>query len=194
MTRESNSDPNPMRASLADLRRALEELDGRLPIVRRLADAVAQTLRNGRKLLTCGNGGSAAEALHLSEELMGRFSKARRPLAALCLSSDPTAITCIANDYGYEQVFSRQVEALAAPGDALLVLTTSGNSLNILSALERARAMSVQTLGLLGPSHRPAEPLCDIALTLDALSSARIQELHLVCIHLLLERIDAEFA
>lgn len=149
--------------------------------------------RSGGKLLTCGNGGSAAEALHLAEELVGRFKRNRDPLAAVCLAADPTALTCIANDYGYEQVFARQVQAIGRAGDVLVVLSTSGKSANLIKALEAARVAGMQTIGLLGPAGSPAEALCDVAFTPDVGDSAIVQELHLTTIHLVLELLDAAF-
>jgi D-sedoheptulose 7-phosphate isomerase len=179
-------------AVIAAARAALDVLAERAGVIESIGDRVAATFARGGKLLTCGNGGSAAEALHLAEELVGRYAARRAPLAAVCLNGDPTALTCIANDFGFEEVFARQVEGLGARGDALLVLSTSGRSANIVRALERARARGVTTLGLLGPPGSPAEPLCDAALTLPLDNPARIQELHLVVIHALLERLEAK--
>lgn len=158
-----------------------------------MSDRIVATLRAGNRVLTCGNGGSAAEALHLAEEMVGRFSRPRRALSALCLSADPTALTCIANDWEYAEVFARQVDAHGRAGDLLIALSTSGKSPSILRALERARSRGLGTLGLLGPGGSPAEKLCDLCLTLDGHSAARVQEGHLVAIHLFLERIDDEF-
>jgi D-sedoheptulose 7-phosphate isomerase len=154
--------------------------------------AIRKTLVSGGRVFTCGNGGSAAEALHLSEEMIGRFTRTRKALAATCLSADPTALTCIANDFGYENVFSRQLEGLAKKGDVLVALSTSGKSANILRALETARALGLIRIGLLGPSGSPAEALCDHAVTLRDALSAHIQEMHLIAIHLILEQLDAD--
>lgn len=158
--------------------------------IEHLAVAIERALAAGHKILTCGNGGSAAEALHLAEEMMGRFSKDRPPFAAVCLAADPAAMTCISNDYGYDQVFSRQVRGLGRPGDVLVALSTSGKSINIVNALEEARGIGLTTLGLLGRPGSPAEALCDIALTIPADASSHIQELHLIVIHLILEHLD----
>jgi D-sedoheptulose 7-phosphate isomerase len=177
---------NSLRAHLASLGRLGEAA----PVIDRIVSLIAESLNAGGKVLTCGNGGSAAEALHLAEEMIGRFAKKRRPLGALCLSADPTALTCIANDYGFEQVFARQVEGLAHKGDVLVALSTSGKSANILRALEAARKISVRTVGLLGPPGSPAEKLCDIAFTAQATHNAHTQEMHLMAIHLILEQLD----
>lgn len=162
--------------------------------IRRIIEAIEGTLRSGGKVLTCGNGGSAAEALHMAEELIGRFRVNRRSLAAVCLAADPTAITCIANDYGYDQVFARQIEGLGRAGDMLVVLSTSGKSANLVKALETARAVGMRTIGLLGNPGSPAEALCDIAFTPVVDMPAIVQELHLATIHIILEALDEAFA
>jgi D-sedoheptulose 7-phosphate isomerase len=161
--------------------------------IEKIAAAIDRVLSAGGRILTCGNGGSAAEALHLSEEMIGCFSKKRMPLAAICLASDPTAMTCIANDYGYEELFARQVEGLGRKGDMLVALSTSGKSPNVVRALERARRLGLTTVGLLGLPDSPAEALCDLALTVQVPNSAHVQEIHLLAIHLILEHLDARF-
>jgi D-sedoheptulose 7-phosphate isomerase len=158
--------------------------------IENVAAAIIRTLSGGGKIMTCGNGGSAAEALHLAEELIGCFSKKRRPLSALCLAADSAAMTCIANDYGYAELFGRQVEGLGRKGDALVAFSTSGKSANIVKALQRARDLGLTTIGLLGKSGSPAELLCDIALTSLAPNPAQIQEVHLIATHLILEYVD----
>jgi D-sedoheptulose 7-phosphate isomerase len=162
-------------------------------MIEKIAVAVERTLSAGGRIYTCGNGGSAAEALHLAEEMIGCFCKKRIPLAAVCLASDPAAMTCIANDYGFEELFARQVEGLARKGDMLVALSTSGRSPNILKALERARRLGLTTVGLLGKPGSPAETVCDLALTIPAPNSAEIQEIHLLAIHLILEHLDSRF-
>jgi len=153
--------------------------------------AVRGTLAGGGTVLTCGNGGSAAEALHLSEELMGKYRKPRRPFASVCLNADPTALTCIANDYGFEFVFSRQVEGLGRPGDVLVVFTTSGNSANILRALETAKERGIATIGLLGKDGGACKDLCDKTLIVPSQETEAIQEAHQVVLHLILEAVEA---
>ncbi|MEK6643219.1 MAG: SIS domain-containing protein [Planctomycetota bacterium] len=164
-----------------------------LPLIDRIAQAIESTLRAGGKVLTCGNGGSAAEALHFSEEMIGRFSKDRPPLATVCLASDSTVMTCISNDFGFEQVFARQVVGLGRKGDALVALTTSGKSKNVLLALQEAKTAGLMTIGLLGPPGSQAESLCDIAFTLSGVESSHVQEAHLLVIHLVLEHLDHVF-
>ena len=141
------------------------------------------------KALVAGNGGSASDAMHLAEELVARFQKNRRALAALALC-DPTVITCAANDFGYDTIFSRQVEAFGNAGDVLIVFTTSGNSPNILRALEAARKQGLITAGFLGKDGGKARGLCDIELIVPAQTSHRIQEGHKLLYHTLCEWVD----
>lgn len=144
---------------------------------------VESVLKNGGTLLTCGNGGSAAQALHLSEELLGRFIANRTPLPSICLNADPTALTCIANDFGFESVFSRQVTALAQPGDALVVFSTSGNSPNIVAALKEAQRLGVTTIALLGGDGGAALAHCDASVVVEGPDTASIQEAHQTLLH-----------
>lgn len=169
-------------------------------VIARLADhtgaiveigrAVRSALAGGGCVLTCGNGGSAAEAMHLSEELIGKYKRDRRPFSAVCLNADPTALTCIANDYGFERVFSRQVEGLGRRGDVLVVFTTSGNSANIVRALETARERGISTIGLLGKDGGACKDLCDLALVVPSRETESIQEAHQVVLHLILEAVE----
>lgn len=163
----------------------------REPPLERIIETVIAALRDGRKILTCGNGGSAAEALHLAEELIGRFDRQRRALPAICLAADSTALTCIANDFGYSEVFARQIDALGQTGDVLVALSTSGESPSIVEALKRARQRKLVTIGLLGAADSAAEPHCDLTFTLAGHTAARVQEAHLLAIHVLLEQVDA---
>jgi D-sedoheptulose 7-phosphate isomerase len=159
-------------------------------IARQIAEAQAmlcQTLDRGGMVLTCGNGGSAAEALHLAEELIGRYKRDRRPLRSVCLNADPTALTCIGNDFGYDHIFARQLEGLARPGDCLVAFTTSGKSPNVLLALEAAQRLGVRTIGMLGKGGGPAAPLCDCPLIVPSDATERIQEAHQLILHLLLD-------
>jgi D-sedoheptulose 7-phosphate isomerase len=155
-----------------------------------LSQAVLDRLRAGGTLYTAGNGGSAAQALHLAEELIGRYRDDRPPLRAVCLNADPTALTCIANDYGYARVFSRQCEALLGEHDALLVLSTSGNSENVVEALQVARDRGVLTIGLLGNAGGRCAGLCDHAVIVPGRDSAHVQEAHQVVVHLICELIE----
>lgn len=168
----------------------ISSLRSQAGVIERLADEVRSCFDRGGRLYTCGNGGSAAEALHLAEELIGKYKRDRRPYPAVCLAGDPTALTCIANDYGFERVFARQIEALGKAGDALFVFSTSGNSRNVEVALAAARAGGVRTLGLLGKGGGRCLALCDAALVVDAGETEHIQEAHQVVLHLILEGVE----
>ena len=144
---------------------------------------LAATLNAGGKLMLCGNGGSAADSQHIAAELTGRFVNDRRPLAGLALSTDSSALTCIANDYGFDAVFERQVRGLGRAGDALLMISTSGNSTNLLLAAEAARTMGIKTIGLLGRDGGKLLSLCDDAVIVPSNTTARIQEAHIFIGH-----------
>ena len=154
-----------------------------------IAELLRQRLDNGGKLYTCGNGGSAAQALHMAEELIGRYRSNRKPFPAICLNADPTALTCIANDFTFSQVFARQCEALLTPVDSLLVLSTSGNSDNLVQALKIARSRQACTVGLLGRDGGACAGLCDLNLIVpaDHSDSSFIQDAHQVVLHLICE-------
>ncbi len=181
-------------ASLAETLHTLQSLGTIRPAIDRAGDMILATLREGGKLLICGNGGSAAEAAHFATELVGRYAKTRRPLPALALSSDGSLLSCIGNDFGYEQVFARQVAGLAQKGDLLVVLTSSGNSANILAALQEAKRLGIESVAFLGRGGGKARGLATCDLIMPGDSGAAAQEAHLFLIHHLCERIDAEFA
>lgn len=155
-----------------------------------IAGAVCDAVQRGKMVFTCGNGGSAAEAMHLAEELVGRYRSNRAPLRAVCLNADPTALTCIANDFGFESVFSRQVEGLAVEGDLLVVFSTSGKSPNVLTALAAARKRGVTTVGLLGEPGSPAQGLCDHWVVVSGVDSAAVQEAHQMVVHIICETLE----
>jgi D-sedoheptulose 7-phosphate isomerase len=159
-----------------------------------IASAAVSCLKNGGKILTCGNGGSAADALHMAEELVGRYTRNRRPLPAICLSADPTLLTCIANDFGYDEVFARQVEGLATTGDLLVCFTTSGNSTTIVRALETARSHGIGSVALLGKNGGKAKGMATFELVVRSDDTARIQEAHTLILHALLETIERHVA
>ena len=169
---------------------AIDALRDNINEVCRVVEAITLILNRGGTLYTCGNGGSAAQALHLAEELIGRYRNDRAPHRAVCLNADPTALTCIANDYGYDDVFSRQCDALLADNDALLVLSTSANSPNIINALKMARKRNATTLGLLGNEGGASAELCDRTIIVPVTDSAHIQEAHQVMVHLICEVLE----
>jgi D-sedoheptulose 7-phosphate isomerase len=155
------------------------------------AAMIAAALAAGRKLMLCGNGGSAADSQHLAAEFTGRFIKDRRPLAAMALSTDSSALTCIANDYSFDDVFSRQVLGLGAAGDCLLAISTSGNSRNVLRAVEAARGLGMRTIGLLGRDGGQLAALCELAVVVPSNTTARIQEAHIMIGHTLCGMVEA---
>jgi len=161
-------------------------------IVAQAAD-MAERLKRGCRILVCGNGGSAADAQHFAAELSGRYVKERRALAGIALTVDTSALTAIGNDYGYDQVFSRQVEALGRPGDLLVGISTSGNSANVIKAVEAAKELGLRTLGLLGRDGGQLKGLVDDALVVPSKVTARIQEVHLMTYHFWCEAIDTQF-
>jgi len=157
-------------------------------------DTMFAALANGNKILACGNGGSAADAQHFAAELIGRFERERPGLPALALTTDASVLTALANDYAYDQVFARQVRALGQPGDVLLAITTSGNSANVLAAIEEAHEREMIVIALTGKGGGTANDALadtDIHLCVPSERTARIQEVHLLTIHCLCDGIDA---
>ncbi|MBK8792167.1 MAG: D-sedoheptulose 7-phosphate isomerase [Holophaga sp.] len=152
---------------------------------------MTERLMRGCRILICGNGGSAADAQHFAAELSGRYVKERRALAGIALTTDTSALTAIGNDYGFDRVFSRQVEALGRPGDLLVGISTSGNSPNVILAVEAAKEQGMKTLGLLGRDGGKLRGLCDEALVVPSPVTARIQEVHQMIYHFWCEVIDA---
>jgi len=148
-------------------------------------------LRDGHKVLLCGNGGSAADAQHIAAELVGRYTRERPGWPAIALTTDTSALTAIGNDYGFERIFHRQVEALGQSGDALIGISTSGNSPNVLAAVARARAQGLYTLGFAGRDGGRLADACDACLTVPHAETARIQELHITLGHILCDLVEA---
>ena len=161
-------------------------------IFNQAADTFTKSLQAGNTIFWCGNGGSAAESSHLAVELIGRFKKNRRSLPSISLNADSAAITCIANDFGYDQIFSRQLEGLGQEGDVLVVLSTSGMSENITNALKQAKSMGVKTIALLGKGGGNAAALADYSIVIDSNETARIQEMHLLLGHTFCEYAEME--
>ncbi len=156
------------------------------------AALMTTALKNGNKIMSCGNGGSMCDAMHFAEELSGRWREDRPPVAALSIS-DPSHISCVANDYGYEHVYSRYLQGLGRTGDVLLGITTSGNSANVLRAAEYARANGIKVVGLTGKAGGAMAPLCDVEIRVPHMGFAdRVQEVHIKVIHTLIQLIEAE--
>ena len=186
-------DRGPVYESMMDLSRlaarvaeTLEEQVGRAGAL--VADAVL----GGGKVLACGNGGSAADAQHFVAELIGRMDTERRSLPAVSLSTDPSVVTALSNDYGYEQVFARQVEGLGEAGDVLIAISTSGHSPNVLSALDVARQRGLYTVALLGPGGDPSLEACDVSIHIPTPNTQRVQELHTAVLHAICQCLDRE--
>jgi D-sedoheptulose 7-phosphate isomerase len=173
-------------ASLVDW---LRDNERRHHSIEQFSDRLTDCLRRGGRILSCGNGGSMCDAMHFAEELSGRYRHDRRAFAAQAIS-DPAYLTCVANDFGFDRVFARGVEAWGRAGDALLVFTTSGNSANVIAAAESARARQIAVLGLLGGDGGRVRDLCDLAIVVPARTSDRIQEIHIKIVHLVIEEIE----
>jgi D-sedoheptulose 7-phosphate isomerase len=181
-------------AHLAALTEPLAELEREVVRLQDWGSELASVLLAGGRLLALGNGGSAAQAQHLTSELVGRYRDERPPLAAIALCAEPASVTAIGNDYGGEEVFARQVRAHGRPGDVLLALSTSGRSGNVLAAVEAALAGALTAWAFTGPGPNPLAELANDALVVEAPTTATVQEIHQVSIHLLCEAVEAEVA
>jgi len=155
---------------------------------------ILSTFKAGKKVLLCGNGGSAADAQHIAAEFVGRYESERRALPAIALTTDTSAITALANDYDFERIFSRQVDALATEGDCLIAISTSGNSRNVISAVMSARSLGCKVVGMTGSDGRKLSALCDASVLVPSKRTARIQEAHITIAHIWCEMIDAHYA
>ncbi len=165
-------------------------LKNQLPVINECAEIITETLLSGKKILLCGNGGSAADAQHLAAEFVGRYETERRAFPAISLTTDTSALTAIANDYGFEKVFARQVEALAVEGDCLIALSTSGNSPNVIEAVMRARNLGCRVIGMTGAQGKKLASLCDACVLVPSERTARIQEAHITIGHIWCEIFD----
>ena len=181
-----------------EIRRQLEEHQGLMAEIarsmtgdiERFVALVCETLSGGNKVLVMGNGGSASDAQHFAAEIVGRFKMERRALPAIALSTDTSILTAVGNDYGFDRVFVRQVEALAQPGDLVLGISTSGNSPNVLRALNLARERGCRTVGLLGKDGGSIKPVCDLPLVVPSADTPRIQEAHITIIHIVCDLVE----
>ena len=183
---------NPiLEKQLGSLERAVAAVKASLPELDRCAELIADGLQGGGKILAAGNGGSACDALHLCEELVGRYRDNRRALPAISLAADGTTLTCIGNDFGFDQIFARQVEALGRPGDVLVLFTTSGNSPNLLRALHAAKALGLRIVIFSGRGGGKLAGLADAEWIVPAENGARVQELHGFALHVILEVVEA---
>jgi D-sedoheptulose 7-phosphate isomerase len=184
------------------LQRSLQEhlaaiqglLSSKLAEIEQAGVLICETLAAGNKVLLCGNGGSAADAQHIAAELVGRYEQERRAFPAISLTTDTSALTALSNDYGYEEVFARQVLGLASAGDLLIAISTSGKSRNIIKAVEQARTLHCKTIGLTGCSGEPLASSCDLAIVVPADRTSRVQEAHITVGHLWCEMVDRALA
>jgi phosphoheptose isomerase len=186
--------PDPMQLFTDHLARhqaALADLQRNLPAVAAAADTIVAALRRGRRVLLCGNGGSAADAQHIAAELVGRFVAERRGLPSIALSTDTSILTAVGNDYGFDYVFARQVEALAEPGDVLVGISTSGNSANVIAAVEAAAKRGCRTIGLLGRDGGRLAAMVEQAVVVGVRDTAHIQECHIMIGHMWCAHVDA---
>ncbi|MBU3914893.1 D-sedoheptulose 7-phosphate isomerase [bacterium] len=179
-------------SAFQDTRKLLDEFiasSKNIDLVNEIAEMIAKTIRSGNKVLSCGNGGSMCDAMHFAEELTGRFRGNRNSLPAIAIS-DPSHITCAGNDYGFESIFSRFVEGVGNHGDLLLGISTSGNSPNIIKAIEAAKEKGMYTIALLGKDGGKIKDLADLSLVVPAKTSDRIQEMHIKIIHISIEMVE----
>ena len=197
---DSNSPRSESLTAATLLQRSLQEhleaiqalLESSLGEIELAGALITATLNQGGKILLCGNGGSAADSQHIAAELVGRYEVHRRAWPAIALTTDTSALTALSNDYGYEDVFARQVEALAKPGDLLLALSTSGTSANVIKAAETAHRLGCKVIALTGAGAEPLASLCDLAVVVPSMRTSRVQEAHITIGHLWCELIDAE--
>lgn len=178
---------NEMRLHQETIQKSIDEIQS---YIYTACVIITDTLAHGNKVLLCGNGGSAADAQHIAAELTGRYKTERRGLAGIALTTDTSALTAIANDYGYKRVFDRQVEALAREGDLLIGLSTSGNSKNVNNALKVAKELGCRTIGLSGRDGGKMSDLCDLNIVVPSEDTPRIQEMHILIGHIMCQAID----
>ena len=179
---------NSLKEGQETLNRFLQDENAILEIDKSIQTFV-NSLNNGNKIFACGNGGSMCDSIHFVEELTGRYRKDRRPLAAISMG-DPGHITCVSNDFGFADIFSRQVEGLGKSGDSLLAISTSGNSENVLKAVHSAKELGIKTIGLTGKDGGKLKEMADHCLIVPSQITDRIQEIHIKCIHIFIEGIE----
>ena len=176
-----------------DTKQALIDDTTSLAILLEVAKVASSTIKANKKIMLCGNGGSAADSQHIAAEFIGRFEKERKSIAAIALTTDTSALTAIGNDYGYEEVFSRQVEGLGLSGDLLIGISTSGNSKNVVKALEVAKKKGVRTVALVGDKPNGViQTIADYVLVAPSANTARIQECHILIMHTICQLVESE--
>ncbi len=180
-----------LKNSIEEHRSNLQKLTELIEPIEQAAGQLAACIRRGHKILICGNGGSAADSQHFAAELVGRFLRERQPLPAVALTTDASILTAVGNDYGFQEIFSRQIEALGQPGDCLIALSTSGTSKNILRAVNTARSRHIATIGLTGNAGGKLAVMVDTAIKAPGRISPRIQEIHIFILHYWAQHIEA---
>ena len=176
-----------------DTKQALIDDTTRLAVLLEVAKVASSTIKTNKKIMLCGNGGSAADSQHIAAEFIGRFEKERKSMAAIALTTDTSALTAIGNDYGYEEVFSRQVEGLGQSGDLLIGISTSGNSKNVVKALEVAKKKGIRTVALVGDKPNGViQTIADYVLVAPSENTARIQECHILMMHTICQLVESE--
>lgn len=189
-----NNDKGVITRSLSQHIEVFESLQGSgAAAINECAEILLETFRNGKKVLLCGNGGSAADAQHIAAEFVGRYETERQALPAIALTTDTSALTALANDYDFERIFARQVDALAASGDCLIAISTSGNSPNVISAVMSARKRGCKIIGMTGAKGKKLASLSDACIMVPSERTARIQEAHITIAHIWCEMVDAQF-
>ena len=181
---------NELQAHKETIDKTMKEM---IPQIEEASRLLIETLKNGNKVLFCGNGGSAADAQHLAAELTGRYKTERKGLAGIALTTDSSALTAISNDYGFNRIFDRQVESLVREGDLVIGISTSGESLNIISALLLAKEMGAKTLGFSGKGGGKMNYVCDLNMVVPSDDTPRIQEMHILIGHILCQAVDDAF-
>lgn len=172
-----------------ELLKSFIEQEEKEKMTEKVASELAKAFSNGNKVLICGNGGSNSDALHFTEEFTGKFRKERRALPALAIS-ESSHITCVGNDYGFDYIFSKGVEAFGKEGDVFIGLSTSGNSPNVIKAVEMAKSLGMKTVGLLGKDGGKLKGLCDFEFIIPGETSDRIQEIHMMILHIIIEGVE----
>ena len=184
---------NIISRNFDNLRLVINEFsENQFYLINQISDLITKTLINGNCIFWCGNGGSAAQSQHLAAELIGRFKENREPYKSFSLNSDSSIITCIANDFGFNDVFARQLEGLGNEGDLLIVLSTSGNSINIRNAIIKAKSMNIRTISLLGKDGGLVKGLANYSLIINSKETSRVQEMHLLIGHIICEIVEGK--
>lgn len=181
---------NKIQAAMREHMAAFDVMLGKAGIIEDIASSLIPVVLRGGRILICGNGGSAADSQHIAAELVGRFKKERRPVAAIALTTDTSVLTSLANDYAFDKVFERQVAALGMKGDAVIGISTSGSSPNVLNALKKARELGLVTIGLLGRDGGGIKQFCDVALVIEDADTPRVQEMHGLAAHIICALIE----